>query len=1098
MKRFWEVEEVPAAMVAESQRTADEKAAQDIVSAGLTKSDDKYTVPLPWKGNRAELPDNAIMAEKRLRNTEHRLKKDTAVGEAYSNVIESYVKKGYVRKVPPTKVSTTRWLLPHFPVLRPDKSTTKLGIVFDAAARCQGDSLNEHLHAGPKLQRSLFDVLLRFRQHPVAIVCDISEMYLQVKVAPADRPCLRFLWRNLDTSKPPDTYEFERVVFGLCVSPFLAQFVAQEHARRHREESPRAAESILDSTYMDDTLDSVETVADGKKLYHDLSAMWAGASMSARKWLSNAPEVLEAIPAELRAAEINLESGELPAVKALGILWKAAEDVLTFRPATSSETISTKRQFLQRISQLFDPLGLIAPVVVQGKIIMQDIWTSGTNWDEELNPLLKASATRWFQQLQQLVSIRVPRCLSLTNSQQQLHVFADASSLAYGAAVYMRSQDSSDVAARFVAAKSRVAPLQAISIPRLELMAAVTAAELGSAVASATQLQLQNAVFWTDSMDVFHWVRQPSRQYKPFIAHRIGYIQTLTRPGQWRYVPTALNPADLVSRGATVTNLAESSLWWEGPAFLLQPSTEWPQPAATTTASPTAAAEVRKTAALPSTFASVTTSNTDTMWRLTPERYSDFQRLVRITGLVLRFISNVSSNQRATGELTVSELQDAERLLFKGAQAEAFGQELQALANGKALPASSVLSKLSPRVDEDGLLRCDGQTKYAEWLPVILPRHHHITKLVVKHHHELQQHGGTNQTLSSVCERFWIVAAREVIREWEHECARCIRTRAKPAEQVMAPLPKSRLEPPLRAFAKTAVDFAGPYITIQGRGRARQKRYLCLFTCLLSRAVHLELAYGLDTDSFLRAFSRFAHRRGLPVQVLSDNGTNFIGANRELRELVDALDKDAIQRSAANRKMDWSFNPPLAPHFGGAHEAMIKSAKRATAKILGNADITDEELMTAFTGAEALLNSRPLTFQSANPADVSPLTPNHFLIGQAGGQYAPESVDTQPFHPRNRWRRIQELLQHFWQRWLTEWVPALNQRRKWFAERKDVSCDDVVLVIQPDSPRGQWPLGRVTQTFPGADGKVRVVEVQVAGKRMTRPITKVCPLEFVD
>ena len=197
----------------------------------------------------------------------------------------------------------------------------------------------------------------------------------------------------------------------------------------------------------------------------------------------------------------------------------------------------------------------------------------------------------------------------------------------------------------------------------------------------------------------------------------------------------------------------------------------------------------------------------------------------------------------------------------------------------------------------------------------------------------------------------------------------------------MAPLPLARLQTSLKAFTRTAVDFGGPFITIQGRGKRREKRYLCLFTCLATRAVHLEIAFGLDTDSFLNAFYRMTSRRGFPEEMFSDNGTNFKGADRELKTLLSELDETKINVSVANKGVKWHFNPPLAPHFGGAHESMIKSAKRAINAILGQADITDEELMTAIIGSEDLINSRPLTYQSANHEHDVPLTPNHSLHG---------------------------------------------------------------------------------------------------------------------
>ncbi|XP_074645828.1 uncharacterized protein LOC141902087 [Tubulanus polymorphus] len=208
----------------------------------------------------------------------------------------------------------------------------------------------------------------------------------------------------------------------------------------------------------------------------------------------------------------------------------------------------------------------------------------------------------------------------------------------------------------------------------------------------------------------------------------------------------------------------------------------------------------------------------------------------------------------------------------------------------------------------------------------------------------------------------------------------------------------------------------------------------------------------------------------------SDNGTNFVGANNELKELVKLLDKEKMRHTTANQGVKWYFNPPLAPHFGGVHETMIKSAKRAIYAILKNADVNDEELMSAFTGAEALINSRPLTYQSASPDDDVPLTPNHFLFSQMEGQFATDTVDEKDFSPRRRWRHVQELMKHFWQRWMREWLPQLNSRKKWTDTKRDFKVGDVVLAISSDTPGGKWPLGRVLEIFPGKDVHVRVVQ----------------------
>ena len=370
-----------------------------------------------------------------------------------------------------------------------------------------------------------------------------------------------------------------------------------------------------------------------------------------------------------------------------------------------------------------------------------------------------------------------------------------------------------------------------------------------------------------------------------------------------------------------------------------------------------------------------------------------------------------------------------------------------------------------------------------------------MTQLIVDQMHMESNHAGTNTVLALLSTKYWLQGAREEIRECEQTCMVCRKRRAQPASQIMAPLPSVRMMQSLRAFTNVSVDYGGPFLTKQGRGKTRFKRYLCLFACMNTRAVHLEMAYGLDTDSFLNAFYRMTARRGNPCQVVSDNGTNFVGAVNELKELVNSLDQEKIQSSTVNKGIKWLFNPPAAPHFNGLHEVLIKAAKRAMFHVLNKADLTDEELMTAMVGAEGLLNSRPITYQSSNPDDPEPLTPNHFLFNQVGGQFAPESVDTEPFNPRKRWRRVQEVVRHFWKRWMQEWIPSLSPRKKWFKEKQDLKVGDIVLLLSSDLPRGKWPMGRVVQVFPGPDGHVRTADVNVRGGILRRPIVKLCPLE---
>ena len=297
----------------------------------------------------------------------------------------------------------------------------------------------------------------------------------------------------------------------------------------------------------------------------------------------------------------------------------------------------------------------------------------------------------------------------------------------------------------------------------------------------------------------------------------------------------------------------------------------------------------------------------------------------------------------------------------------------------------------------------------------------------------------------------------------------------------------------MRAFAKCCVDYAGPFTTKITR-RVSAKRYLSLFTCSATRVVHLEMACSLSTKYFLNAFSRIVATRGRPEEVTSDNGTNFVGADRELRELVLAMDQEQIADNDSSGRIRWNWNPPLGSHFGGVFESQVKVAKKTLKAVVGNAGLTDDELQTAIKEVEALMNSRPLTYEGADPRDEPLLTPNHFLVGQLGGQLAPQVTDDIAFNPRNRWRLIQNLVKVFWKRWREEFLSTLNPRKKWREGKDNLKVGDVVLVVDQNSPRVQWRLGRVEEVFPGLDGQVRVVQVSTKGQKLIRRITRLCPL----
>ena len=558
LRRFWELEKVEIEnenehfLISEQRKQLRKTSQGYVVKTGTTKSSlsslSSPWVKIPWKSKTMKIPDSRPMAEKRLLSLKRKLEKNENLALSYKEQINEFEKLDYIREVcNKENVEKTRWFLPHFPVIREEKETTKVRIVFDAAAQCENLCLNDLIHTGPKLQKELFDVLLRFRKNSIAIGCDIQQMFLRIQIDKDDRLFHRFLWFDYDL-RGRKVYEFNRVVFGVNASPFLAQFVANENARLNQKNYPRAAETIQKSTYMDDCLDSVESVVEAKQLSHELLDLWKEANMNARKWISNEMEALTDIPEENLGSTFMFEADSV-GIKTLGVGWNNINDSFFFTAKNISLANKiTKRLVLSTIAKVFDPLGFLAPFVVKGKVLMQDIWRGGYDWDTELSFELQKRFMDWISDLQFITSIKVPRHVGFHSqaSETQLHLFSDASKDAYGCVAYLFVQFNDEWKSTLVASKSRVSPLTVVTIPRLELLGAVLAAALALRLLNVFDCSHLNVRFWTDSEIVRNWLRNSASKLKPFVANRIEFILQNFSPQQWSHIPGSLNPADVV------------------------------------------------------------------------------------------------------------------------------------------------------------------------------------------------------------------------------------------------------------------------------------------------------------------------------------------------------------------------------------------------------------------------------------------------------------------------------------------------------------------------------------------------------------------------
>lgn len=441
-----------------------------------------------------------------------------------------------------------------------------------------------------------------------------------------------------------------------------------------------------------------------------------------------------------------------------------------------------------------------------------------------------------------------------------------------------------------------------------------------------------------------------------------------------------------------------------------------------------------------------------------------------------------------TDNLSSRELLNSELAILKYVQNLSFAETFKSLKYGTGVTRDNVLRKLTPFIDNDGLLKVGGRLQNSSLKdstkhPIILPnKNDHVMKLV-NSVHILMGHSGRATVMSKLREKYWIIGLNSLVRKIQFNCVTCRRANAQPYPQQMSELPSDRVTGDSPAFTHTGCDFFGPFNVINGR--KFEKRYGVIFSCLCSRAVHIEMAYSLTTDSFLNAFRRFLSRRGNVKFVRSDNGTNLTSGYDELCSSLKQWNDAVIQNWMLQQEIDWCFQPPSSSNFGGAVEREVRSIRKVLNGLMNEQPLRldDEQLSTLFCEVEAILNCKPLTEISQDPDDLNALTPNHLLLLHSGVTFPPGLFSINDTFTRRRWRQVQYLADQFWNRYRKEYLPLLQMRQKWFYPNYNYKVGDLVLLTDQMLPRNQWSLGRITEVYPDKYGYVRVVKLKVAKYR---------------
>ena len=724
-------------------------------------------------------------------------------------------------------------------------------------------------------------------------------------------------------------------------------------------------------------------------------------------------------------------------------------------------------------------------------------------WDDEIPHKDREIWTRWLSDLPVLSQLKVdrrwiPQSTSYSSLvTKELHHFADASSRGYGVVSYLRVVDEAgDIHCSILMAKARLAPIKAVSIPRLELMAATLAVKVDQFIRNEISFMSCVSIFWTDSSAVLSMVKNTNRRFPVFVANRLTKIEESSDHNQWRFVNSEMNVADHASRGMSASTLLHNSCWFKGPDFLWMSEEHWP-------VLPHDLAELPEEFLLLKCHVAKAFLAEDGLDRRF-ERFSSLYRLQKSVAWLLRLKGRLLKRSVEEGPLTVDEIERALAEIIKIVQRRTFHVELRELegcatkTRGRKVGR---LRKLNPML-KDGILRVGGRLdnaplEFSVRHPIILPSDHHVTRLVIEDYHYRVGHSGMAHTWTSIRQNYWIVKGAATVRKVLGKCILCRRRNARAGQQMMSDLPKERVTPCNPPFYFSGVDYFGPFVVRQGRSDV--KRYGCIFTCLTTRAVHIEVAHSLTTDSFIDAFRRFVSRRGTPHTLYSDNGTNFVGAERELRESIQEWNQSRITERLLQRSVRWKFNPPLASHMGGIWERLIRSVRRILYVLLSQQKLNDERLTTLMTEVEYILNSRPLTPITLDPEGDEPLTPNHLLLlGRCVG-LPPGVFGEADNYCRRRWRQVQYLADQFWKRWTLEYLQTLQTRQKWQSMRRNLSPNELVLLVDENLPRGQWQIGRITEVHPDRQGRVRQVSVRTGtGIIMKRPVTKLCTIIDID
>lgn len=1042
-------------------------------------------MPLPFKA-RPNLPNNRQLAEKRLKGLMKKFSRDASFKGKYAEFMDDLITRGHAEAVTQDGKPGETWYIPHFAVQHPKKE--KLRIVHDCSAIFRNECLNDKLLQGPDMVNSLVGILCRFRKEPIALACDVEKMFFNFYVKKEDRDYLRFLW--FDQTGQIADYRMTVHLFGATSSPAVATYGLRQLAYDNAEKYPSAAEFIKRNFYVDDGVTSVPSADQAKSLFESARQLCSQGNLRLHKFMCNNREVMESVPASERSTDFDLFKDSLPNQRTLGLEWAIESDKLRFNCSVIAEKPQTRRGLLSIVSQIFDPLGLLSPFTLVGKNVLQEVNQLALDWDEQIPTGMQNTWNFWFQQLECLDHLDIPRCIKPhdfgTVIRTELHHFSDASTHGIGACSYIRLiNEEGKIHTSLLMAKSRVIPSKGvITIPRLELQGALLATRLSKTLRNELDMKIDQEYLWTDSTIVLGYISNDSKKFMVYVANRVREIRQQTNPLQWHHIPGESNPADIASRGTRCQDLNDS-IWFTGPDFLKTKQA----------LNDTLDKEKQYTRCVDDKDPEVkkvkqTKATTLGGYRDIYQKFSIYQDYKTLKTSIAN-LKAMAKNRvfKVLDPVTPADLNHAENFIIKTTQARYFSKEIDQLRTTGTLNKSSKLRALDPKLDENGILRVGGRSiksstlNYGEKHPVILPKDSYVSELIVRHYHNKVHHQGRNFSTAAVrTAGYWITGLQGLVRSLLNRCITCIRIRKNPNTQKMGMLPQERVDP-APPFTHVGIDCFG-HFTVKDR-RTEAKRWGLVVSCMYSRAVHIELLESMTTDAFINALRSFICIRGPVKTIFCDNGSNFIGANNEFQREVDLTQDTIMKRFFSENMIEFKLNAPHASHTGGVWERQIRTARSIlngmASKYSGRLDTPT--LRTAMYEVMATMNSRPLTTEQLNDPHGEIITPNHLITMKSSYAIPPPGEFVKPdIYGTKMWRKAQQFGEQFWRQWKSSYLNEITKRQKWEDGERNIKVGDIVLLVEDDKPRNQWTTGVVEEVHAGSDGLIRRAKVKLSNR----------------